>query len=119
MPPPRREDQLPHRNVTKLEVFLRSCGIKPATLARESGYSRQRLLQIRSGRIAAEPECAVAIACALRRLTGECIVLTDVFGSDVLLATIRERRQILRDCHPMDRRSIRSLFTPRNKEIAA
>src|SRR5256885_5792582 len=49
---------------TKLETFLKSHRIKPAHLARESGYSRQHLLRIRMGRMEPTRRCIAAIVSA-------------------------------------------------------
>lgn len=64
---------------TRLEKFLKSRGIKPAHLARESGYSRQHLLRIRMGRMDPTRRCIAAIAAACRRLSGEAVRATDLF----------------------------------------
>ncbi|HEY0156935.1 MAG TPA: helix-turn-helix transcriptional regulator [Thermoanaerobaculia bacterium] len=64
---------------TRLEKFLKSRGIKPAHLARESGYSRQHLLRIRLGRMEPTRRCIAAIASACRRLSGEAVRATDLF----------------------------------------
>jgi hypothetical protein len=64
---------------TKLETFIRSRGIKPAHLARESGYSRQHLLRIRLGRMEPTRRCMAAIVAACRRLSGETVRATDLF----------------------------------------
>jgi predicted transcriptional regulator len=54
---------------TRLETLLRSNGIKPAHLAKESGYSRQHLLRICAGRMEPTRRCIAAIVAALRRMT--------------------------------------------------
>lgn len=72
-------DLLPTR-ITKLELFLRSRGIKPAHLARESGYTRQHLLRVRMGRIEPDTRCIGAIVVAVRRLSGEDVRPSDLFG---------------------------------------
>jgi CheY-like chemotaxis protein len=64
---------------TRLESFLKSRGIKPAHLARESGYSRQHLLRIRMGRMEPTRRCIAAIAAACRRLSGEGVRAADLF----------------------------------------
>jgi hypothetical protein len=64
---------------TKLEVFLKSRGIKPAHLARESGYSRQHLLRIRLGRMEPTRRCMVEVAAACARLSREHVRVSDVF----------------------------------------
>jgi hypothetical protein len=63
----------------KLEAFLRSRGIKPAHLARESGYSRQHLLRIRIGRIEPTLNCMADIVSACRRLAREPVRASDLF----------------------------------------
>ena len=64
---------------SRLEYFLRSRGIKPAHLARESGYSRQFLLRLRLGRVAATSRCIVSIVLACRRLAREPVAVGDLF----------------------------------------
>jgi predicted transcriptional regulator len=67
---------------TRLEKFLKSRKIKPAHLARESGYSRQHLLRIRMGRMEPTRRCIAAIVTACRRLSGEHVQATDLFQLD-------------------------------------
>ena len=64
---------------TRLEQFLKSRRIKPAHLARESGYSRQHLLRIRMGRMEPTRRCIHAIVAACRRLSNEQVRATDLF----------------------------------------
>jgi len=64
---------------TRLETFLKSRGIKPAHLARESGYSRQHLLRIRMGRMEPTRRCIAAIVAASRRLSREPVRAADLF----------------------------------------
>lgn len=64
---------------TRLEAFLKSRSIKPAHLARESGYSRQHLLRLRMGRMEPTRRCIAAIAAACRRLSGENVRASDLF----------------------------------------
>jgi predicted transcriptional regulator len=64
---------------TRLEVYLKSRGIKPAHLARESGYSRQHLLRIRMGRMEPTRRCIAAIVAACRRLSREHVRANDLF----------------------------------------
>lgn len=68
-----------HVGGTKLEHFLRSRGIKPAHLARESGYSRQHLLRIRLGRMKPACGCVILIVAACRRLCREPVRASDLF----------------------------------------
>ena len=65
---------------TRLETFIKSRGIKPAYLARESGYSRQHLLRIRLGTMEPTRRCMAAIVAACRRLSGETVRATDLFN---------------------------------------
>jgi predicted transcriptional regulator len=67
---------------TRLESYLKSRGIKPAHLARESGYSRQHLLRIRMGRMEPTRRCIAAIVTACRRLTRETVRANDLFDLD-------------------------------------
>ena len=64
---------------TKLENFLKSRGIKPAHLAKESGYSRQHLLRIRMGRMEPTRRCIAAIVSACRRLSRSQVRADDLF----------------------------------------
>lgn len=64
---------------TPLERFIRSHGIKPAHLARESGYSRQHLLRLRFGRMRPSLACIAALVIALRRLTNKRVTAEDLF----------------------------------------
>lgn len=71
-----------HTRGTRLERYLRRHGIKPAHLARESGYSRQHLLRIRLGKMEPTRRCIVAIVMACRRLTREHVTAADLFELD-------------------------------------
>ena len=68
--------------ISRLEQFIKSRGIKPAHLARESGYSRQHLLRIRMGRMEPTRRCIAAIASACRRLSGENVRASELFDLD-------------------------------------
>ena len=65
--------------LTKLEEFIRSRGIKPAHLARECGYSRQHLLRVRNGQMEPTRRCMVAITLGCRILTSEKVMPYDLF----------------------------------------
>ena len=67
---------------TRLEMFLKSRHLKPAHVARESGYSRQHLLRIRMGRMEPTRRCIAAISAACRRLSGEPVRAADLFDLD-------------------------------------
>lgn len=67
---------------TRLEKYLKSRGIKPAHLARESGYSRQHLLRIRMGRMDPTRRCIAAIVQACRRLSREPVRAAELFDLD-------------------------------------
>ncbi|HEY3053460.1 MAG TPA: hypothetical protein VGK04_08745 [Thermoanaerobaculia bacterium] len=54
---------------TRLEGFIREHALKPAHVARESGYSRQHLLRLRRGQMEPTRACIAAIVSACRRLT--------------------------------------------------
>lgn len=64
---------------TRLERFIRDKEIKPAHLARESGYSRQHLLRIRMGRMEPTRRCIAAIVAACRKLSTEQVRADDLF----------------------------------------
>jgi predicted transcriptional regulator len=65
--------------VTPLEKFLKEREIRPADLARESGYSRQHLLRVRMGRMEPTRRCIAAIAAACRRLSRQTVRAGDLF----------------------------------------
>lgn len=71
-----------HTRGTKLEFFLRSRGIKPTHLARDSGYSRQHLLRIRMGRMEPTRRCIVHIVAACQRIARERVTAADLFEMD-------------------------------------
>jgi hypothetical protein len=71
--------ELHGRTATRLESFIKSRGIKPAHLARESGYSRQHLLRLRLGRMDPTRRCIIALVAALRRLSRENVQAHHVF----------------------------------------
>ena len=81
---------VPHS--TRLEKYLHSRGIKPAHLARESGYSRQHLLRIRFGRILPSLTCIAAIVIAIRRLTRQRVRPEDLFEAHVIRLAYRCER---------------------------
>jgi hypothetical protein len=64
---------------TKLEQFLKSRDIKPAHVARESGYSRQHLLRIRMGRMEPTRRCIAALVAACRHLSREAVQAQTLF----------------------------------------
>ena len=64
---------------TRLEVFLKSRGIKPNHLAHDSGYSRAHLLKVRMGRIEPTLRCKVHLVASLRRLSRERVTIRDIF----------------------------------------
>ena len=65
--------------MTRLESFLRSRGVKPTHLARESGFSRQHLLRVRMGQMEPTRRCIAAIVAACRRLARERVRADDLF----------------------------------------
>jgi len=75
----RRPAKPGRRHTTRLERFLKGRGIAPASLARESGYSRQHLLRIRLGQMEPTRRCISAIVGAIRRLKTERVSASDVF----------------------------------------
>ena len=64
---------------TPLEAFIQSREIKPAHLAKASGYSRQHLLRVRMGRMEPTRRCIAAIVRAARKLSREAVRPTDLF----------------------------------------
>jgi len=68
-----------HTCGTKLDRFLRSRGIKPAHLAQASGYSRQHLFRLRTGKMEPTRRCMVHLTHAARTLTREPVHAGDLF----------------------------------------
>jgi predicted transcriptional regulator len=64
---------------TRLEAFIQSRGIKPISLARASGYSRQYVLRLRKGLTEPSRQCIAAIVEACRELSHERVKATDLF----------------------------------------
>ena len=85
-------EETPLAGPTRLERFIRSRGIKPAHLARESGYSRQHLLRLRFGRVRPSLTCVAALVIALRRLTNKRVSAEDVCEPYDIQAAWREAR---------------------------
>jgi hypothetical protein len=77
---------------TRLNLFLLSRGIKPAHLARESGYTRQHLLRVRMGRIDPDARCMTAVVEAARILSREYVRASDLFGDAAIRAGIDRGR---------------------------
>jgi hypothetical protein len=65
--------------ITRFEAYLREHQVKPAHLAKRSGYSRQHLLRLRLGRQEPTRRCMLALARALQSLTGDPVQATDLF----------------------------------------
>ena len=76
---PARESALPP---TKLEQYLLSHDIKPAQIAKHSGYSRQHLLRVRRGLMEPTRPVIKAITRACRDITGEALKAADLFDLD-------------------------------------
>src|SRR5437016_9852510 len=93
---------------TRLETFIKSRGIKPAHLARESGYSRQHLLRIRFGRMLPSLACIASIVIAARRLTRERVRPEQLFEPHVLRVACRDAS--LNDFEDLKRVEIRAAF---------
>jgi hypothetical protein len=93
---PSRYDRIaveqPLTSFTRLEQCIRSHGVKPAHLARESGYSRQHLLRLRCGRMRPSLTCIAALVIALRRLTQRHVRVEDVFEPGDIHLAWREAR---------------------------
>jgi hypothetical protein len=64
---------------TRFEAYLREHQIKPAHLARRSGYTRQHILRLRQGKQAPTRRCMAGLVRALRSLTGDPVQAADLF----------------------------------------
>jgi transcriptional regulator with XRE-family HTH domain len=91
------EAKQPLASPTQLEQFIRSRGIKPAHLARESGYSRQHLRRLRLGRMLPSLPCIAALTIAARRLTREPVTPLDLFERDAITTAITCCARTLQD----------------------
>jgi hypothetical protein len=76
---------------SRLERFLRSRGIRPAHLSRESGYSRQFLLRVRLGRVQPTRCCIARVVQACRRLTRGPVRARDLFDLPSAASRVVER----------------------------
>jgi tetratricopeptide (TPR) repeat protein len=65
--------------LTRLQRFLKERGLKYVDVARESGYSRQHLLRLRSGRMEPTRRCIAALVAAVSRLTRSKVRPEDLF----------------------------------------
>jgi predicted transcriptional regulator len=65
--------------MTKLEKFIKARRLRPVDLARESGYSRQHLLRVRTGEDDPTRKCMSAITLACRRLAHERVTARMLF----------------------------------------
>lgn len=73
---------------TRLEAFLNARGIKPVHLVRESGYSRQHLLRLRTERMLPSLVCIARLVIAARRLTHDAVIPSDLFARKVITTAI-------------------------------
>lgn len=89
------ENEIGASRWTKLDAYLKAHGVKPAHLARESGYSRQHLLRIRLGKMQPSSRCAAAIVVALSRMTGEAVTLRHLFDRELVRRLERDARAIV------------------------
>jgi DNA-binding phage protein len=64
---------------TRLEAFISSRKIKPALLAKESGYSRQQLYRVRIGSSQPTAQRMARIVAACRRISHENVCAEDLF----------------------------------------
>jgi len=102
------ETEQPLSTPTQLERFIRSHGIKPAHLARESGYSRQHLLRLRFGRMRPSLTCIAALVLAARRFTSQRVTPHDLFAPKNIHTACRDTRAS--ELEPEDRDDIRRAF---------
>jgi hypothetical protein len=65
--------------ITRFEAYLREHQIKPAHLAKRSGYSRQHLHRLRLGQQEPTRRCVLALVRALQSLTGDPVQANDLF----------------------------------------
>jgi hypothetical protein len=70
----------PEADPTPLARFMRLRKIKTGRLAHESGYCRQHILRISTGRMEPTRPCIVAIVRACRALTGARVRAGDLFN---------------------------------------
>lgn len=80
--PPAPSGGRTRKNPTQLESFIRARGVKPAHLAKESGYSRQHLMRLRMGTMEPTRRCIAALVAGLRRITREDVQPHDIFDME-------------------------------------
>jgi predicted transcriptional regulator len=64
---------------TYLDRWMAANGVKPAHLARESGYCRQHVLRLRRGDMEPTRRCIKAITAACLRLSAKPVKASDLF----------------------------------------
>lgn len=70
------------KEVTRLEWFLRTHGLKPKHAAKEAAISRQHLLRLRNGTMEPTRKVMVMIRRACARLTRKRVSMRDLFDID-------------------------------------
>ena len=101
-----------------LQSIMRLHGVTPSTLARRTGYSRQLLLRLRTGRMLPSTRCAAVVVSALWDITRQALTLQMVFGAavvqtlggDAWVALVALHVFAERGGPPIDRGSDRSFF---------
>lgn len=101
-------EEPPLSSPTRLERFIRSQGIKPAHIARESRHSRQHLLRLRFGRMRSSLTCIAALVIALRRLINKRVTAEDLFETHDIQAAWREAHGQRFEDH--EREEVRAAF---------
>lgn len=101
---------------TRLELFIKSHGVKPARLAAQAGYSRGHLARAREG----EPTSSrfqEGVTAAIRRIVGQPVARTDLFEQEA----VSIRTLLPKATHERRRSKARSpqSAAPRNLETAA
>lgn len=69
-------------HMTKLDQFLHENNLRPGTIAKQAGYSRQHLLRLRHGEMEPTRGSMVAIAAACAHLLGRSVHPSDLFDLD-------------------------------------
>lgn len=64
---------------TRLERFLKQKGITAAELTKATGYHRNHLYRIRTGKSEPTRECIAVILDACKRITGQPLEVEDLF----------------------------------------
>ena len=65
--------------VTRLETYIKECGVKPSAFAKRSGVSRAHLLRLRRGEMDATRHVMIALAEAASAMQHKTVYVVELF----------------------------------------